>query len=69
MNLEVGCHLNFQADVLTPMLLMLRSQSGSEQWISRETYLLEPNYRSTILAERRQKGAWNASLVNIPTIH
>ena len=42
MKLEVGCHLSFQADALTPMILMLRPRSGSEQWISRETYLLEP---------------------------
>jgi transglutaminase-like putative cysteine protease len=42
MKLEVGCHLNFKAISPTPMLLMLRPRSGSEQWVSRETYLLEP---------------------------
>jgi transglutaminase-like putative cysteine protease len=40
--LEVGCQLNFDAVAPTPILLMLRPRSGSEQWVSRETYLLEP---------------------------
>jgi len=42
MKLEVGCHLNFTATAPTPVLLMLRPRSGSEQWVSRETYLLDP---------------------------
>jgi transglutaminase-like putative cysteine protease len=42
MKLEVGCHLNFNAIEPTPLLLMLRPRSGDEQWVSRETYLLEP---------------------------
>jgi transglutaminase-like putative cysteine protease len=42
MKLEVGCQLNFDAVAPTPILLMLRPRSGSEQWVSRETYLLEP---------------------------
>ena len=42
MKLEVGCHLNFTATTPTPVILMLRPRSGSEQWVSRETYLIEP---------------------------
>jgi transglutaminase-like putative cysteine protease len=42
MKLEVGCHLNFEASAATPLVLMLRPRSGYAQWVSRETYLLEP---------------------------
>lgn len=42
MKLEVGCQLDFDAIEPTPILLMLRPRSGYEQWISRETYLLDP---------------------------
>ena len=31
MKLEVGCHLNFTATTPTPVILMLRPRSGSEQ--------------------------------------
>jgi transglutaminase-like putative cysteine protease len=42
MKLEVGCHLKFDAIDRTPLLLMLRPRSGDNQWVLRETYLLEP---------------------------
>jgi transglutaminase-like putative cysteine protease len=42
MKLEVGCQLDFEAIEPTPLLLMLRPRSGAEQWVSRETYAIEP---------------------------
>ncbi len=42
MKLAVGCQLDFEAIAPTPILLMLRPRSGYGQWVSRETYLLEP---------------------------
>jgi transglutaminase-like putative cysteine protease len=42
MQLEVGCHLKFEAIEPTPLILMLKPRSGDSQWVVRETYLLEP---------------------------
>jgi transglutaminase-like putative cysteine protease len=42
MELEVGCHLKFDAIEPTPLILMLRPHNGDNQWVLRETYSLEP---------------------------
>ncbi|HSG68836.1 MAG TPA: transglutaminase family protein [Planctomycetaceae bacterium] len=41
--LRASCRLEFNADVPTPFLLMLRPRSGGQQWIGREEYLLTPS--------------------------
>ena len=40
---HTSCLLEFNAEVATPFLLMLRPRSGGQQWISREEYLLTPS--------------------------
>ncbi len=40
--LHASTRLEFDTAVPTPFLLMLRPRSGSQQWIGREQYLLEP---------------------------
>jgi len=40
--LHASCFLEFNIPVPTPFLLMLRPQSGWQQWVARETYLLSP---------------------------
>lgn len=42
MRLEAGCQISFEADVPTPVILMLRPRSGAGQWVVREEYLLTP---------------------------
>jgi len=41
--LKATCHLNFHMESRTSLVLMLRPQSGAQQWIARETYTLDPN--------------------------
>ena len=36
------CHLNFQIEALTPLILMLRPRSSARQWIVRESYVVTP---------------------------
>lgn len=40
--IKASCFLDFQIETLTPLILMLRPRSGSQQWVVRESYLLEP---------------------------
>ena len=42
MKLYAGCELIYQAQEPTPLILMLRPRSGEGQWITGETYELEP---------------------------
>ena len=42
MRLNASCRIEFQIPVPTPFLLMLRPQSGWQQWIIREEYILSP---------------------------
>ena len=41
--LHTSCLLEFDAQVATPFLLMLRPRSGWQQWIGREQYVLSPS--------------------------
>lgn len=41
--LRTSCTLEFEAAAATPFLLMLRPQSGAQQWVAREEYLLRPS--------------------------
>lgn len=41
--LNASCSLEFQIQVPTPFLLMLRPRSGGLQWIAREEYVLSPS--------------------------
>jgi transglutaminase-like putative cysteine protease len=41
--LRASTHLEFNADVASPFLLMLRPRSGWQQWIGREQYVLKPS--------------------------
>jgi transglutaminase-like putative cysteine protease len=43
MKLHAGCELVYQAEEPTPLILMLRPRSGEGQWITGETYELEPS--------------------------
>jgi hypothetical protein len=38
-----SCNLEFQMGGLTPLILMLRPRSGSQQWVAREAYTLSPS--------------------------
>jgi len=40
--LHASCLLEFNIPVNTPFLLMLRPRSGSQQWVGREQYVLNP---------------------------
>lgn len=40
--LRIGCTLGFTVDRATPFILMLRPQSGAQQWVAHETYALAP---------------------------
>lgn len=42
MQLDAGCELLFEAQGLTPLILMLRPRSGAGQWIIREEYRITP---------------------------
>ena len=41
--LEVSCDLTFEIPAPVPFVLMLRPRSGTQQWIAREEYRLEPS--------------------------
>jgi len=41
--LRTSCNLSFEIIEPTPFILMLRPRSGSQQWIAREEYRLEPS--------------------------
>lgn len=41
--LRTTCNLAFNASVPTPFLFMLRPRSGRQQWLARESYVLEPS--------------------------
>ena len=41
--LRATCSLDFQMASFTPLVLMLRPRSGSQPWISRESYTLAPS--------------------------
>ncbi len=41
--LRTNCYLEFNIEVSTPFVLMLRPRSGAQQWISSEIYKLTPN--------------------------
>jgi transglutaminase-like putative cysteine protease len=41
--LRTTCNLEFQMGGLTPLILMLRPRSGSQQWVAREAYTLSPS--------------------------
>lgn len=40
--LRTTCNLEFQMGDFTPLILMLRPRSGSQQWVAREAYTLSP---------------------------
>jgi len=40
--LKATCHLDFQLEMSTPLILMLRPRSGAQQWVARESYSLSP---------------------------
>lgn len=44
--LQTSCSLEFNTDVATPFLLMLRPRSGAQQWVAREQYVLTPSVRA-----------------------
>ncbi|KAA0142869.1 transglutaminase family protein [Gimesia chilikensis] len=41
--LHASCKLDFEIPVATPFILMLRPRSGSQQWVAREQYMLNPS--------------------------
>ena len=41
--IKATCDINFQMDACTPLVLMLRPRSGSQQWVARESYTLSPH--------------------------
>lgn len=41
--MRTTCNLEFQLEVDTPMIFMLRPRSGNDQWIAREAYTLTPS--------------------------
>lgn len=40
--LQVGCRLEMRFSVPSPMTLLLRPRSGTRQWVSRDSYLVDP---------------------------
>lgn len=42
MHLNAGCEITFEVTAPTPMVLMLRPRSGYAQWVSQESYTLNP---------------------------
>lgn len=40
--LQVGCRLEMHFSVPSPMTLLLRPRSGSRQWVSRDSYIVDP---------------------------
>lgn len=43
MDLNAGCEITFAVTAPTPMVLMLRPRSGYAQWVSQESYTLNPH--------------------------
>jgi transglutaminase-like putative cysteine protease len=43
MRLQINCDLQFDIEIPTPFVLMLRPRSGAQQWIASETYRLAPS--------------------------
>lgn len=43
MKLKVSCNLRFQIDDSAALILMLRPLSGAQQWISKSSYIVEPD--------------------------
>jgi len=41
--IKATCDINFHMEVCTPLVLMLRPRSGSQQWVARESYTLSPH--------------------------
>lgn len=41
--LRTGCEIDFEVEIPTPFILMLRPRSGVRQWIARESYMLTPS--------------------------
>lgn len=41
--IRTTCNLEFQMADSTPLILMLRPRSGTQQWIARESYSLKPS--------------------------
>lgn len=40
--IKAACNLGFQLETSTPLILMLRPRSGTEQWVACESYKLTP---------------------------
>lgn len=40
--IKATCNLDFQMQIPTPLVLMLRPRSGAQQWVARESYTLAP---------------------------
>lgn len=43
MKLGVSCKLHFQVDAPTALILMLRPLNGAQQWITKSSYIVEPD--------------------------
>ena len=41
--LRTSCNLSFTVGAPTPFILMLRPRSGAQQWVARESYLMQPS--------------------------
>jgi transglutaminase-like putative cysteine protease len=41
--LRIGCDLLFEIEVPTPFILMLRPRSGSQQWVARDEFKINPH--------------------------
>lgn len=41
--IRATCDIDFQLEAATPLVLMLRPRSGSQQWVARESYTLSPH--------------------------
>jgi transglutaminase-like putative cysteine protease len=41
--LKIGCEMTFDVEVPTPFIFMLRPRNGSQQWVARESYTLNPH--------------------------
>ncbi|MBZ4202575.1 MAG: transglutaminase family protein, partial [Methylovulum sp.] len=54
MKLRVACHLSFQIDAGTALILMLRPYQGNQQWIIQEQY--EVNQMISVLESRDSFG-------------
>ncbi|MEY2681358.1 MAG: hypothetical protein RL661_1589, partial [Pseudomonadota bacterium] len=41
--LQTRCEIDFEVEVPTPFILMLRPRNNAQQWIGRESYILKPS--------------------------